>query len=199
MTLVDAAGGRGAAPVAVTASGVVWFASYVSNTVVRLDVGGMRQDAFRMPAGVEGPKAIAIDGMGRVWVTAFRSARVARFDPRRKDWSAWATGDGSKPYGLSADGQGAMLVTDTGRNQLLRVDAATGSVMKVADLSDRGGSARRRAPRLEPVDRGAGRRPHRRGGCGRGALAVSGRAVSAARRQFSAARGSARWRSRARS
>ncbi len=138
ITLAEAVGGRGAAPITASASGLVWYASYIANHVVRVDVATMRQDAHRMPAGVEGPKGIALDPSGRVWVSAFRSARVARFDPRRKDWSAWTVGDGTKPYALAADESGAMLLTDTGRNQLLRIDAASGSIKALGALSDRG-------------------------------------------------------------
>lgn len=138
ITLAEAQGGRGASPITIAPSGAVWFASYVGNQVVRVDPASLRQEAFQMPAGVSGPKGIAADASGRIWVTAFRSARIARFDPRRRDWSAWAVGEGAKPYALTRDETGAMLVTDTGRNVLLKVDAASGSVSTLSALSERG-------------------------------------------------------------
>jgi virginiamycin B lyase len=138
VTTIEAAGGRGAFAVTVAHSGQVWFASYVANMIVRIDAETLKQDVVPMPAGVEGPKGIAVDAGGRVWVTAFRSGRVARYDPRRKAWDGWALGRSAKPYAVMADADGAMLVTDTGRDRLLRLDPASGSVRTVASLSDRG-------------------------------------------------------------
>ncbi len=138
VSVVEALGGRGPAQITMAPSGSVWFASYASNNVVRIDPVTLKQDAFAMPAGVEGPKGIAVDATGRVWVSAFRSARVARFDPRRRTWDAWALGEGARPFAVTIDMKGGVLVTDVGRDKLLRFDAATGSSETVAALSDRG-------------------------------------------------------------
>jgi virginiamycin B lyase len=138
VSLLAAQGARGPGQMALAPSGSVWFASYAANKIVRVDPISMRQDAFAMPAGVEGPKGIAVDATGRVWVTAYRSARVARFDPRRRSWDAWTLGEGTRPFALTLDASGAVLVSDIGRNALIRLDPASGSSEVVAQLSDRG-------------------------------------------------------------
>jgi virginiamycin B lyase len=136
--LAEAQGGRGPSQIVLAPSGSVWFASYASNQIVRVDAVSLKQDAFAMPAGVEGPKGLVVDGTGRVWVSAFRSARIARFDPRRRTWDAWSLGDGSRPHAVALDAAGAILVSDVGRDKLVRFDAATGSSSIVASLSERG-------------------------------------------------------------
>lgn len=137
ITMVEAHGGRGPGAIAV-AGGSVWFASYVSNQLVRVDPLSMRQDPYGMPRGVEGPKGVAVDGSGRIWVTAFRSQRVARFDPRRRSWDGWHLGDGSRPHAVVIDASGAVLVTDTGRDRLLKLDPVTGGATVEAHLTERG-------------------------------------------------------------
>jgi virginiamycin B lyase len=138
VTLIESTTGRGPAQMALGPSGQVWFASYATSQIMRLDLASLRQDAFPMPKGVTGPKGLAIDAGGRVWVSAFRSGRVARFDPRRKMWDAWALGEGSKPHAVALDPAGNVLVSDVGRDMLLRFDPATGSASVAARLSDRG-------------------------------------------------------------
>lgn len=138
VSLSEAQGGRGPSQIVLAPSGSIWFASYASNQIVRVDPLSLKQDAFAMPAGVEGPKGLVVDGTGRIWVSAFRSARIARFDPRRRTWDAWSLGDGSRPHAVALDASGAILVSDVGRDKLVRFDAATGSSSIVASLSDRG-------------------------------------------------------------
>jgi virginiamycin B lyase len=75
VSLAEAVTGRGPSSIALSAGGAVWFAAYASNQIVRVDPVSMRQDAFAMPAGVEGPKGMVVDSTGRVWVTAYRSGR----------------------------------------------------------------------------------------------------------------------------
>ncbi len=60
--LVEAHGGRGPGAIALAVSGIagtgaVWFASYASNQLVRVDPVTMRQDPFAMPRGWKGQKA----------------------------------------------------------------------------------------------------------------------------------------------
>jgi virginiamycin B lyase len=138
MVVIEALGGRGPSQAVVATSGLVWFASYASNQIIRLDPVSMKQDAYPMPSGVEGPKGLAIDGTGRIWVSAFRSARIARYDPRRRGWDAWALEAGTRPHAVAIDAEGGVLVTDVGRDRLLRFDASTGSNQTIAKLSDRG-------------------------------------------------------------
>lgn len=138
VSLAEAVTGRGPSSIALSAGGAVWFAAYASNQIVRVDPVSMRQDAFAMPAGVEGPKGMVVDSTGRVWVTAYRSGRIARFDPRRRTWDAWSLGEGARPFALTLDSAGAIIVTDVGRDRLLRFDAATGSSTVIAALSERG-------------------------------------------------------------
>jgi virginiamycin B lyase len=138
VTLGEAQGGRGPSQIVLSPSGSIWFSSYASNQIVRVDPVSMKQDAFAMPAGVEGPKSLVVDTSGRVWVSAFRSARIARFDPRRRTWDAWSLGEGARPHAVLLDANGAILVSDVGRDRLLRFDAATGSSSVIATLSERG-------------------------------------------------------------
>lgn len=138
ITIVEAHGGRGPGAIALSGAGSVWFASYVSNQLVRVDPQSLRQDAFSMPRGVEGPKSVAVDGGGRIWISAFRSQRVARFDPRRRGWDAWHVGDGSRPHAIVVEAEGSVLVTDVGRDRLLRLEPATGAVASVVGLTERG-------------------------------------------------------------
>jgi virginiamycin B lyase len=138
VTLLESQAGRGPAQMAMGPNGLIWFASYAANQVVRLDPESLKQDAFAMPSGVEGPKGIVVDSSSRVWVSAFRSGRIARLDPRRKSWDAWRLGPGSRPHAVALDAGGAVLVTDIGRDRLLRFDPATGSAAAVAPLSERG-------------------------------------------------------------
>jgi virginiamycin B lyase len=138
VTVVDAAGGRGASPVTLNNAGLAWFASYVSGQIIRLDPVSLKQDTIALPAGVEGPKGVAVDTAGRVWITAFRSGRVARYDPRRRSWDAWALGDGAKPFAIVADQRGGVVVTDVGRNIVVRFDPTSGSFTELAALTDRG-------------------------------------------------------------
>ncbi len=138
VSLSEAVTGRGPASIALSSGGAVWFAAYASNQIVRVDPVSMRQDAFAMPTGVEGPKGMVVDSTGRVWVTAYRSGRIARFDPRRRSWDAWSLGEGARPFALTLDAAGTVIVSDVGRDKLVRFDAATGSGTVIASLSERG-------------------------------------------------------------
>jgi virginiamycin B lyase len=138
IVLVEALGGRGPAHMTLAPSGSVWFSAYASSQIVRVDPASLKQDAFSMPAGLQGPKGIGVDSSGRIWVSAFRSARLARFDPRRRTWDAWPLGDGARPHALHVDAAGSVLVTDVGRDRLLRFDASSGEGVSAANLSERG-------------------------------------------------------------
>ncbi len=87
---------------------------------------------------MEGPKGVAIDQSGRVWVTAFRSQRVARFDPRRRGWDGWSLGEGARPHAILIEKSGAVLISDVGRDRLLRLDPATGGASVAASLTEKG-------------------------------------------------------------
>lgn len=138
VTLVESYGGRGPGAIALAGNGAVWFASYAGNHIVRVDPRSMRQDGVRLPQGAEGPKGLAVDASGRVWVSAFRSQRLVRYDARRRGWDAWRLGEGARPFAVAVEPSGAVLVTDTARDRLLRLDPADGVARVAATLTEKG-------------------------------------------------------------
>jgi len=78
-----------------------------------------------------GPHGLALDGAGHLFFTERDAARVQRLDLVTGSLSQIAPGTWSIPRGIAVDAAGNIFVADTGKQAILRVDAA-GEVTVVA-------------------------------------------------------------------
>lgn len=92
-----------------------------------------------------GPHGLALDGAGHLFFTEQDGARVRSLDLASGKLSELGAGQWSIPRGIAVSTAGEVFVADTGRQQIVRVDAA-GQVMAVsgtgaAGLAGDGGTA----------------------------------------------------------
>jgi virginiamycin B lyase len=130
--VLPAPGGRG--PAALTSDGSqVWFASYTTNAVVRVDPETLRAEVFALPSDQEGPKSLVIGREGELWVTAHQSRALLRFDPKASAWNAWTIPAAeARPGAVALDPQGAPVLSDVGHSALRTFDAASGTFAEFA-------------------------------------------------------------------
>lgn len=84
-----------------------------------------------------GPHGLALDGAGHLLFTEQDGARVRSLDLPSGKLSDLGAGTWSIPRGLAVSSAGEVFVADTGRQQILRVDAA-GQVTTVAGMGSAG-------------------------------------------------------------
>ena len=84
-----------------------------------------------------GPHGLALDGAGHLFFTEQDGARVRRLDLAAGNLSELGAGQWSIPRGIAVSPAGEVFVADTGRQQIMRVDA-TGQVTAVAGMGGSG-------------------------------------------------------------
>ena len=83
----------------------------------------LHMESFPVPAGTHPHDvAPAADGVG-VWFTAQASGELGLLTPVTGETELIDLGDGSSPHGVIVGPDGAAWVTDSGRDEILRVDA----------------------------------------------------------------------------
>ena len=70
-----------------------------------------------------GPHGLALDGMGYLYFTEQDAARVQRLDLVSGTLTQLGAGAWNIPRGIAVDAAGEVFVSDTGRHQIVRVDA----------------------------------------------------------------------------
>lgn len=134
--VLPAPGGRG--PIGLASDGgQVWFSSYATDAVVRVDPETLRTDVFLLPSGHEGPKALTIAPGGQLWLTAYQSGALLRLEPTLGRWQAWPLpGEEARPNGLALDPQGTVVVSDVGQSLLHIFDPGSQAFAHAVGLGD---------------------------------------------------------------
>ncbi len=153
--------GVGAAGVAVSPAGVVYFADSSNHTIRKVDpatglstvVAGVGTSGFSGDGGsalnarLNSPKGVAIDGAGNLYIADTSNHRIRKIDALTGNISTIAgNGTGTfggdnaaataarvnSPQGVAVDGSGNVYIADTSNNRVRRIDAGTGNISTVA-------------------------------------------------------------------
>lgn len=82
---------------------------------------------FDVPA-IKGVHGVLAAGEGVVWLCGHKNGTLGRFDPRSGEVKVTELGQGAAPRSLLLGPDGALWLTDAGRNAILRVEPATGKI-----------------------------------------------------------------------
>jgi len=126
------------APVAAVADalGNIYIADAGAGNIREVDMAGA---VSTLVENLAGPHGLALDGAGHLVFTEQDAARVQRFDLVSGSLTQLGAGTWNIPRGIAANAAGEVFVADTGRHQIMRVDAA-GEVTVIAGIpNDRPG------------------------------------------------------------
>ncbi len=65
---------------------------------------------------------------GTMYIAVMQGNKIARFDPKTKNFHEWDLPEGAKPHGLLVDKQGVVFYTGNGNGTIGRLDPATGKI-----------------------------------------------------------------------
>ncbi len=86
------------------ASGNLWFAMPMSNSIGTLNPNTDTFQQYAVPTAGVGPWGLAIDHNGNIWFTEHYTNRIGEFHPSTKTMKEYATPTGnSLPYGIAVD------------------------------------------------------------------------------------------------
>lgn len=76
---------------------------------------------------------------GSIYIAVMSGNRVARFDPKTKQFKEWDLAPGHRPHGVLVDKQGIVWTTGNGNGSIGRLDPATGKMTEFKTPSGGGG------------------------------------------------------------
>src|SRR5262245_54388293 len=118
--------------------GLVYLVDMVHDALRTLDPKTGERKSYSIPGGVkdgsgeyplQGPHSIEKAPNGDMWITLALGGRMARFDPKTKEFLLIESGEGGKrggyPHTLRFDQQGICWYTDAAMNAVFRLDPTT--------------------------------------------------------------------------
>jgi outer membrane protein assembly factor BamD (BamD/ComL family) len=115
---IIATGFKAPSGVAVDKQKNIYIANFLSNTIDRITADGARSQ-FSMGVNLKGPIGMVIDDAGNVYVANYIGGYITRINPAGIS-SVIATGF-KKPYYLTQDGDGSLLVSQQEDNSVVRI------------------------------------------------------------------------------
>ena len=95
------------------ASGNVWFAMPMSNSIGMLNPQTNTFQQFAVPTAASGPWDIAIDHYGNIWFTEHYTNQIGEFNPSTQQMSEFTTPSAnSQPYGIVVDASNNIWFTE---------------------------------------------------------------------------------------
>ncbi|MFQ5551486.1 MAG: lyase [Gemmatimonadales bacterium] len=118
--------GAGPHNLIVDASGEVWYAGNRAAHIGRLDPETGDIETIPMPdPRARDPHTLVFDSAGNIWFTVQRGGFIGHLDVRSREVRLMDVGiPGSRPYGITLDGQGRPWVNLFGTNKIAIVDPA---------------------------------------------------------------------------
>lgn len=111
--------------------GVIWFSIRGTDRLGRLDTGSGEVKSYPAPGG---PYGLTLDHEGNVWVCLMEGNRMGKFDPESERMTEVEMGPGTSPRRVATAPDGSLWITQYGNGKLVRMDPATGEVVKEYDL-----------------------------------------------------------------
>jgi len=108
--------------------GTIWFTVQNGNRIGRLD---MRTGVIREFQAAGRPYGIALDKAGNVWFCEIGGNKLGRLDPRTGRIAELPLPPNSAPRRMAAAPDGSLWVTLAASGEVIRVDPATGKVVRV--------------------------------------------------------------------
>jgi len=118
--------------------GLIYLVDMVHDAVRTLDPKTGERRSYSIPGGVkdgsgdypiQGPHSIEKAPNGDMWITLALGGKMARFDPKKKEFLLIESGEGGKrggyPHTLRFDQSGICWYTDAAMNSIFRLDPAT--------------------------------------------------------------------------
>jgi streptogramin lyase len=95
------------------ASGNVWFAMPMSNSIGMLNPLTNTYQQFAVPTAASGPWDIAIDHTGNIWFTEHYTNKIGEFNPSTLQMTEFTTpAANSQPYGIGVDASNNIWFTE---------------------------------------------------------------------------------------
>ncbi len=95
------------------ASGNVWFAMPMSNSIGMLNPQANTYQQFAVPTAASGPWDIAIDHNGNIWFTEHYTNKIGEFNPSTQQMTEFTTpAANSQPYGIVVDASNNIWFTE---------------------------------------------------------------------------------------
>jgi streptogramin lyase len=104
---------------------VVWMCDYWGNNLAKIDTHSMKVTLYAVPTPEAGPYDAVVDKSHHVWVNLTQAGRLARFDPKTKQWTE---------YALPSLGSETRHVSILERNGKLQVGLPYSRISKVARM-----------------------------------------------------------------
>ncbi len=122
----DAPKGRGAAGIAVSPSGELWFASVAGNYVARINRESFEIQPAGLPKEDQGPRDLSSDSKNRLWVAESQSGNVSCLEIASRSWKSWKLpGDRPRPHAVYVDDADKVWLSDFSANAIVHFDPVT--------------------------------------------------------------------------
>jgi virginiamycin B lyase len=118
--------------------GLIYLVDMIHDALRTLDPKNGERKSYSIPGGVkdgsgiyplQGPHSIEKAPNGDMWITLALGGKMARFDPKTKEFLLIESGEGAKrggyPHTLRFDQKGICWYTDAAMNAIFRLDPAT--------------------------------------------------------------------------
>ncbi len=95
------------------ASGNIWFAMPMTNSIGMLNPQTNTYQQFPVPTAASGPWDITIDHSGKIWFTEHYTSKIGEFDPSTQQMTEFTTPTAnSLPYGIVVDASNNIWFTE---------------------------------------------------------------------------------------
>jgi virginiamycin B lyase len=119
MKVFDAPGGPGPYGITMTPDGDIYYASFESNHIVRIDRATGEATVITPPTPEQGARDVSSDTKGRIWVSEESSGQLSRYDPGSGEWKAWTVpGEAPRPYAILVDDRDVVWLSDLGSSEI---------------------------------------------------------------------------------
>lgn len=126
--------------------GSVWAVLFGTNKLAHIDPQTLELTEIDLPRTEARPRRIEVTGDGRVWYVDYAKGMLGAYNPKSKKFKEWPMpqGEGARPYGTAADGQGRIWMAASGvqPNVLVGFDPKTEEFFSTTDVPSGGGTIR---------------------------------------------------------
>jgi virginiamycin B lyase len=122
-----------------------WVALFGTNKLATVDAAGKVMEIL-LPREEARPRRLAVTKDGMVWYVDYAAGHLGRYNPNTAAIDEWKmpSGEDSRPYAMTNDGQGRLWFVETGvmPNRFIGFDPATQKFTKPFDIASGGRTVR---------------------------------------------------------
>jgi virginiamycin B lyase len=126
--------------------GSVWAVLFGTNKLAHINPDTLELTEIDLPRAEARPRRVEVTSDGRVWYADYAKGMLGAYNPKSKKFKEWPMpqGEGARPYGTAADGQGRIWMAASGvqPNVLVGFDPKTEEFFSTTDVPSGGGTIR---------------------------------------------------------